>query len=159
MLSDKEAMETGWTASGIDTSIASAYGTSSWSAIKPPPSRPASGAMPYIAINGNEAHDPVAPRRQAAHIPQLIWNGTITRSPTLTSRTASPTAMTSATPSWPTAWPRGVPRRPPALVAPGLARRHRQPSLGNRHIEVATGHGRRPHDRLSWCRDLRIRGV
>jgi hypothetical protein len=34
--------------------------------------------MPYIAINGNDAHDPVTPRRQAAHVPQLIWNGTIT---------------------------------------------------------------------------------
>ena len=84
--------------------------------MKPPPSSPASGAMPYIAINGNDAHDPVTPRRQAAHVPQLIWNGTITRSPTLKSRTASPTATTSATPSWPTACPGGIGNRPSATA-------------------------------------------
>ncbi len=40
--------------------------------MKPPPSSPASGAIPYIAINGNDAHDPDTPRRQAGHCPQLI---------------------------------------------------------------------------------------
>jgi hypothetical protein len=72
MLSDNEAIATGSTASGSGTSIAFAYGTSTRSAMKPPPSSPASGAMPYIAIKGNDAHDPVTPRRQAAHVPQLI---------------------------------------------------------------------------------------
>src|SRR6476660_9444542 len=105
MLSDNEAIATGSTASGTPTNIASAYGTSSSSAMKPPPSSPASGAMPYIAINGSDAHDPVTPRRHAAHVPQLIWNGTITRSPTLTSRTASPTAC-----------PGGIGNRPSATA-------------------------------------------
>jgi hypothetical protein len=57
--------------------------------------------MPYIAINGSAAHEPVAPRRQAWQAPQLIWNGTTTRSPTVTSRTPSPMATTSAMPSCP----------------------------------------------------------
>ena len=40
--------------------------------MNPPPSRPASGAIPYIAISGSDAQDPVTPRRQALHSPQLI---------------------------------------------------------------------------------------
>ena len=44
---------------------------------------------------------PVRPARQGAQAPQLIWNGTITRSPALTVLTRSPTARTSATHSWP----------------------------------------------------------
>jgi hypothetical protein len=65
MLSDNEAIATGSTVSGTGTSIASAYGTRTRSATKPPPSSPASGAMPYIAINGKDAHEPVTPRRHA----------------------------------------------------------------------------------------------
>ena len=40
--------------------------------MNPPPSSPASGAIPYIAISGSDAHEPVAPRRHAGHWPQLI---------------------------------------------------------------------------------------
>ena len=84
MLSDIEAMATGSTVSGTGISIASANGTSTRSAITAA-IKPAMGAMPYIAINGNDAQDPVTPRRHARQLPQLIWNGTITRSPTCTS--------------------------------------------------------------------------
>src|SRR5712671_5171612 len=116
MLSDNDAMATGSPVSPTGTSIASAYGTRTRSAMKPPPSSPARGAMPYIAINGNDAHEPVTPRRHAGQLPQLIWNGTITRSPTFTSRTASPTATTSATPSCPTACPGGIGNCPSATA-------------------------------------------
>ncbi|MDT5363938.1 MAG: hypothetical protein QOC69_5700 [Mycobacterium sp.] len=61
--------------------------------------------MPYIAIKGSDVQEPVTPRRQAEQVPQLIWKGTMTRSPTFTDVTSSPTATTSATPSCPTAWP------------------------------------------------------
>ena len=40
--------------------------------MNPPPSSPASGAIPYIAISGSDAHEPVTPRRHALHCPQLI---------------------------------------------------------------------------------------
>jgi hypothetical protein len=49
--------------------------------MNPPPSRPASGPSPYIAINGNEPHELVTPRRHSRQLPQLSWNGTTTRSP------------------------------------------------------------------------------
>ncbi|VAZ95809.1 hypothetical protein LAUMK21_02728 [Mycobacterium pseudokansasii] len=67
--------------------------------MNPPPSRPASGRIPYIAISGTELHEPVMPRRHSRHVPQLIWKGTTTRSPTRMVVTASPTATTSPTPS------------------------------------------------------------
>ena len=72
MLSDSEAIATGSTASGTGSSIASANGTSTRSDMNPPPSKPASGAMPYIAISGSDAQEPVTPRRHARHCPQLI---------------------------------------------------------------------------------------
>src|ERR1700716_3671028 len=124
MLSDNDAMATGSTVSPTGTSIASAYGTRTRSAIKPPPSSPASGPMPYIAINGNDAHEPVTPRRQAGQLPQLIWNGTITRSPPFTSAdgVAGRHGLGNAF----------VPDRMPGW--------HRQLSLGDGNVEVATRH-------------------
>ena len=80
--------------------------------MKPPPSRPAIGAIPYAAISGTEPHEPVTPRRHSRQVPQLIWKGTTTRSPTATPVTASPTATTSASPSCPTAYPGGNGKRP-----------------------------------------------
>lgn len=71
--------------------------------MNPPPSRPAMGAIPYIAMRGPALHDPVKPRRHSRQFPQLIWKGTTTRSPTRTVLTSSPTATTSASPSCPTA--------------------------------------------------------
>lgn len=103
MLSDSDAIALGATPSGTGISIASAYGTNTSSDMNPPPFRPASGPRPYIAINGTEPHEPVAPRRQAEQLPQLIWKGTTTQSPGRTPVTASPTATTSARPSCPTA--------------------------------------------------------
>jgi hypothetical protein len=41
----------------------------------------------------------------------------------------------------------------------GMSGRHRQPAFGDRHIEVATGHSHRPHDRLFRPRDAGIRRV
>ena len=108
--------------------------------MKPPPSRPASGAMPYIAISGSDAHEPVTPRRHAAHCPQLIWNGTI-----------DPVADLDVADGVADRDDLGHP-----LVAHGVSGRHRQPSLGDRHIEVATRHRQRPDERLLGCRDLRV---
>lgn len=49
------------------------------------------------------AHLDVSPRRHGAHSPQETDQGTTTRSPIATPRTASPISTTSATPSWPIA--------------------------------------------------------
>src|ERR1700733_7125878 len=111
--------------------------------MNPPPSRPASGPSPYIAINGTEPHEPVTPRRHSRQVPQLIWNGTTTRSPTRTSETSSPTATTSAKPSCPTAYPGGSGAEPRA----------------DRDVEVAAGHHQRFDQRLFRCRDRRVGGL
>ena len=86
--------------SGSATSMPSANGTASSSATAPPQCPPAS-PKPYIEIGGTARQLPVRPSRQAAQAPQLIWNGTTTRSPGDTVATCSPTATTSATHSWP----------------------------------------------------------
>src|SRR5205814_7268485 len=56
---------------------------------------------PYIDEPGTPVQFAVRPARQASHSPQLIWNGTTTRSPGRTVATSSPTVSTSATHSWP----------------------------------------------------------
>ena len=116
MLSESEATAIGSTVSGSGTNIASAYGTSTTSDMNPPPSRPANGPSPYIAINGSEPHELVTPRRHSRQVPQLSWNGTTTRSPALNPETESPTATTSAMPSCPTAYPGGSGAAPRATA-------------------------------------------
>jgi hypothetical protein len=81
--------------------MASAYGTRTRSARKPPASSPAIDPSPYIDSGGTDAQDPVRPRRHSRHRPQLTWNGTITRSPGRTPVTPAPASTTSAMPSCP----------------------------------------------------------
>ncbi len=94
------AAAAGSTPAGSGTSIPSAKGTASLSAIAPPqwpPARP----NPYIEIGGTRRQFDVCPAAHIAHAPQLIWKGTTTRSPGATLVTSEPTSSTSATHSCP----------------------------------------------------------
>ena len=82
-LSATLAAATGSIPSGSVTSMPSANGTASSSATAPPQCPPAT-PKPYIEIGGTDRQFEVWPARQAAQAPQLIWNGTTTRSPTAT---------------------------------------------------------------------------
>src|SRR4029453_2765335 len=84
------------TPDGRGTSIASAYATATCSE-KTPPQAPPATPKPYLEMGGTERQLPVSRLRHAGHVPQLIWNGTATRSPGSTALTASPTASTSPT--------------------------------------------------------------
>ncbi len=48
------------------------------------------------------------PRAQNQQVPQEMWNGTITRSPTLSVSTDDPTCSTTPMNSWPKVWPTRV---------------------------------------------------
>ena len=80
-LSQTLAACSGSTPAGSGTSIASANGTRSRSLSAPPQSAADDGAEPVHRPLGHRGQLPVRPARQRAHSPQLIWNGTTTRSP------------------------------------------------------------------------------
>src|SRR5437016_10501474 len=100
MLSPALAAAAGETPAGSFTSMASANGTRTTSASTPPQPPPAA-PIPYIDVRGTAVQLAVRPRRQKPHAPHAGWNGTATRSPDRTLRTASPISRTSATDSWP----------------------------------------------------------
>ena len=143
MLSESEATAIGSTVSGSGTNIASAYGTSTTSDMNPPPSRPASGPSPYIAINGSEPHELVTPRRHSRQVPQLSWNGTTTRSPALNPETDVTDRDNLRY----------------AFMSDRVSRRQRRSAPRHRDVEVAAGHRQRPDQRLLRLGDLWVGDV
>src|SRR3954447_10782416 len=112
---------------GTVTSMWSAYGTRTSSAIIPPHGplaepnpNAATGLLELVVV----AHFDVSPARQGGHVPHETAHGTITRSPTVTRRTPGPTATTSATHSCPIAnGPWEGPRPHPGATTGSMTRK------------------------------------
>ena len=99
--------------------------------------------MPYIAISGSDAHEPVTPRRHALHSSAVDLERH-------DHSVADPHRRDVVTD--------GHDLRE-ALVADGMTGRHRQRTLGDGDVQVATRHRQRPHKRLPGVGDLRVGGL
>ncbi len=108
--------------------------------MNPPPSKPASGAMPYIAISGSDAHEPVdtAATRPAAPAADLERHDDPVADLHLADGVADGDDLGQA------------------LVADGMSGRHRQLPLGDGDVEVATRHRNGRTIACSGVGDLRF---